>query len=114
EYSSSCLDLRGKERARLVFADPPYNVQIVGHVGGLGSIQPREFAMACGEMSEAQFTQFLTPTFLNVAGVSLNGAIHFICMDWRHIGETLAAAKMVYSEFNNPCLLNQNNHAIGP
>jgi DNA modification methylase len=110
---SSYFELMGKERARVVFADPPYNVSIVGHVGGLGSIRPREFAMACGEMSEAQFTQFLTTTFLNVAGVSLNGAIHFICMDWRHIGETLAAAKMVYSEFKNLCVWNKDNGGMG-
>jgi DNA modification methylase len=103
----------GKERARVVFADPPYNVPIDGHVGGLGSIKPREFAMACGEMSEAQFTNFLNTIFLNVAGVSLNGAIHFICMDWRHIGETLAAAKMVYSEFKNLCVWNKDNGGMG-
>jgi DNA modification methylase len=79
----------------------------------LGSIKPREFAMACGEMSEAQFTNFLNTIFLNVAGVSLNGAIHFICMDWRHIGETLAAAKMVYSEFKNLCVWNKDNGGMG-
>jgi hypothetical protein len=110
---ASCLELMGKERARVVFADPPYNVPIDGHVGGLGSIKPREFAMACGEMSEAQFTHFLTTIFLNIAGVSLNGAIHFICMDWRHIGETLAAAKMVYSEFKNLCVWNKDNGGMG-
>ena len=110
---SSWLEIMEKERARVVFADPPYNVPIDGHVGGLGSIKPREFAMACGEMSEAQFTHFLHTIFLNVAGVSLNGAINFICMDWRHIGETLAAAKTVYSEFKNLCVWNKDNGGMG-
>ncbi len=84
--SSSYSELMREERARVVFADPPYNVPIDGHVGGLGSIKPRNFAMACGEMSEAQFTHFLQRVFSNVVEVSLDGAIHFICMDWRHLG----------------------------
>jgi hypothetical protein len=39
------------EKARMCFTDPPYNVPIDGHVGGLGSIKHRAFAMASGEMS---------------------------------------------------------------
>ena len=48
------------ERARMVFSDPPYNVKIDGNVGGLGKIKRREFAMASGEMTESEFTAFLT------------------------------------------------------
>ena len=48
--------LLGEQRAQLVFTDPPYNVPIAGHVGGLGAVQHREFAMASGEMSPAEFT----------------------------------------------------------
>ena len=40
-------------RARLVFTDPPYNVPIDGHVGGLGRTKHADFAMAAGEMGEA-------------------------------------------------------------
>src|ERR1700687_274032 len=36
---------------------------ISGHVGGLGTIQHREFAMASGEMSLAEFTAFLQSVF---------------------------------------------------
>ena len=42
-----------------MFTDPPYNVEIDGHVCGLGRIRHREFAMGSGEMSEAEFTAFL-------------------------------------------------------
>jgi hypothetical protein len=39
----------------MVFADPPYNVAIEGHVSGLGK-NHREFVQASGEMSnEAVF-----------------------------------------------------------
>ena len=41
----------------MVFTDPPYNVRIDGHVCGLGKVKHREFAMASGEMSEAEFTR---------------------------------------------------------
>ena len=110
---SSYAILMREERARAVFADAPYNVPIDGHVGGLGLIKPREFAMACGEMSTAQFTHFLHTIFVNVAGVSLDGSIHYFCMDWRHMGELLAAAKTVYSELKNLCVWNKDNGGMG-
>jgi ParB-like chromosome segregation protein Spo0J len=66
--------LLGDERADLVFTDPPYNVQIDGHVCGLGSVRHREFAMAAGEMSQPQFTQFLTMTLSNAAAVCRDGS----------------------------------------
>ena len=73
--------------AQMIFTDPPYNVPIDGHVSGLGKVQHREFAMASGEMSQVEFTGFLTTVFSNLAEVSVDGAIHYICMDWRHMGE---------------------------
>src|SRR5207248_2798267 len=43
------------EKASAIFTDPPYNVPIDGHASGLGAVQHREFTMASGEMTEAQF-----------------------------------------------------------
>jgi hypothetical protein len=51
-------------KADLVITDPPYNVQIEGHASGNGSIHHREFAMASGEMSSAEFTNFLRSAML--------------------------------------------------
>jgi hypothetical protein len=101
------------ETARATFADPPFNVRIDGHVCGLGSIKHREFAMASGEMSPEQFTAFLTQALKNAAGVSRDGAIHYVCMDWRHIGELLAAGRMVCSEFKNLCVWVKDNGGMG-
>ena len=81
--------LMGDELAQMVFTDPPYNVPIDGHVGGLGAIKHREFAMASGEMTPGEFTAFLRTAFQNLASHSVDGSIHFICMDWRHMGEIL-------------------------
>jgi DNA modification methylase len=105
--------LMGEEKARLAFTDPPYNVRIDGHAGGLGSIKHREFAMASGEMSEAEYTGYLAVIFGNMAHVSMDGAIHFICMDWRHIGEVLAASKPAYAELKNLCVWNKDNGGMG-
>ena len=66
------------EQARLVFTDPPYNVPIDGHAGGLGRIRHREFAMAAGEMSRAAFTGFLQQALAPLAAHSVEGAIHYV------------------------------------
>ena len=41
--------------------------------------------MASGEMTSAEFTEFLTRAFSNLAENSVDGSIHFLCMDWRHM-----------------------------
>ena len=101
------------ERADLVFTDPPYNVAIDGNVCGLGAIRHREFAFASGEMSQAQFTGFLTETLGNIARVMRDGSIAFICMDWRHMGELLAAGSIVFSELKNLVVWNKSNGGMG-
>lgn len=105
--------LFGNERAQLVFTDPPYNVQIDGHVSGLGSVKHREFAMAAGEMTEVQFQAFLATTFEHLSAYSVPGAIHYICMDWRHMDEVLAAGKGAYGELKNLCVWTKTNGGMG-
>jgi hypothetical protein len=65
------------------FLDPPYNVQINGHANTSG--RHAEFAMASGEMTDSESEHFLEPTLGAAAKVSRNGAVHFVCMDWRHL-----------------------------
>lgn len=101
------------ERAAMVFTDPPYNVKIDGHASGLGAVRHRDFAMACGEMDEAQFTKFLADACKLLAGHSTDGAIHFICMDWRHMGELRAAGLEAYSELKNVCVWTKHNAGMG-
>ena len=101
------------ERADLIFTDPPYNVPIDGHVCGLGRVKHDEFAMASGEMGEAAFTAFLATVFRELKRVSKDGAIHFVCMDWRHMYELLSAGKAVYSELKNICVWNKTNGGMG-
>lgn len=100
-------------KAQFVFTDPPYNVPIDGHVCGLGRIRHDNFAMGCGEMSEAEFSTFLTTVFERLAANSIDGSIHQICMDWRHVAEMLAAGRKVYSELKNLCVWNKTNAGMG-
>ncbi len=101
------------QTAQLIFTDPPYNVPIKGHVSGLGRVQHREFAMASGEMSEADFAGFLTTLFEHLTATSDNGSIHFICMDWRHMYEMLLAGRAAYTELKNLCVWNKTNGGMG-
>ena len=105
--------LMGKERARMVFTDPPYNLPIAGHVGGSGAIRHREFVMASGEMTREAFTSFLGMAFGHLAAYSCDGAIHFVCMDWRHMPEVLAAGEAAYAEFKNLIVWVKDNGGMG-
>lgn len=103
----------GDARARAVFVDPPYNVKIDGHVCGSGKVKHREFAMAAGEMDKAGFTRFLRDALAAMAEVSLDGAIHFVCVDWRHMDELSAAGAEVYSELKNLVVWAKTNGGMG-
>jgi DNA modification methylase len=111
--TSSYRSLMGSRRANIVFADPPYNVPIDGHASGHGAIKHRDFAMASSEMSEVEFVAFLAKSFGLLARFSTTGAVHFICMDWRHIGETHAAGNQVYDEQLNLCVWVKDNGGLG-
>jgi hypothetical protein len=101
------------EKGAMAFIDTPFNVPIQGHVSGLGAIRHGEFAMGCGEMNSDQFGAFLTRIFSLLARYSLDGAIHFICMDWRHMAEVLAAGAQVCTELKNLCLWIKNHTGMG-
>ncbi len=111
--SATVATLMGTEQAQMVFTDPPYNVPIDGHVGGSGAIKHREFAMAAGEMTSAEFTGFLGTAFERLIEASVDGSIHFICMDWRHMGEMLAAGQGIYAELKNLIVWAKDNGGMG-
>jgi hypothetical protein len=100
--------LLGGQKAQFVFTDPLYN-----DGNGLGSIPHREFAKAGGKMSEADLVGFLTTTFERLAANTIDGSIHMVCMDWRHLGEMAAAGREVYSELKNLCIWNKTNAEVG-
>ena len=81
--------MAGDPPARLVLTDEPYNVPIAGHVTGGDH---REFAMASGEMSHAEFLAF-NEAWMAAATQSLcDGGILATFIDWRGYPTVSAAA----------------------
>ena len=105
--------LMSSASARLAITDPPYNVPVDGHVCGLGKTKHEEFAMASGEMSSEAFIAFLTDSLAQLARASVEGAIHFVFMDWRHMPELLTAGNRVYDTLLNLCVWAKTNGGMG-
>jgi DNA modification methylase len=106
-------DLFGKEKAAATFTDPPYNVPIDGHVSGTGRVKHREFAMGAGELSEAEFTAFLTASITRVCSHTAQGALLYFFMDWRHTMEIQTAARASACDQVNLCVWVKSNGGLG-
>ncbi|WP_249139644.1 site-specific DNA-methyltransferase [Bradyrhizobium ottawaense] len=104
--------LMGSDRARMLIADPPYNVQISTTIGR-GKIKHREFAVGSGEMSSPEFTDFLTRWMRLAAQFSHDGSLHFAFVDWRHIGEMHAAGRAVFGPLQNLVVWTKTNAGQG-
>ena len=111
EATYQCL--MAGERAAYSITDPPYNVRIDGHAGGLGQVRHREFAMASGEMSQAEFDAFLGQVFKQIRAHTIDGAIAAIFMDWRHLAEMLVAGQKTFVELKNVCIWVKPNGGMG-
>jgi hypothetical protein len=118
-YCGSALDatsydaLSNGERAAAAITDPPYNVKIDGHVSGKGKTSHREFEMASGEMSEAEFTGFLLQTFRRIGAYCRGGALIYSFMDWRHMSEILAGGRAASLDLLNLCVWAKTNGGMG-
>jgi hypothetical protein len=56
---------------------------------------------------------FLTQTLGAAAQVSRDGAVHFICMDWRHMDDVCAVGRGIYGDLLNLCVWNKSNAGMG-
>ena len=100
------------EPANMVFTDPPYN-RPARSIQGRGDIKHEGFVEGSGEMSPEEFTNFLGSALGQAANVSTPGSIHYVCMDWRHMGEMLAAGRAVFNELKNVVVWNKTNAGQG-
>lgn len=105
--------LLSKERADMCTTDAPYNVAINGHAGNSGKTQHREFVQASGEMSDDEFTTFLTQPHQHIAKYSKSGAIIYSCMDWRHSANILKAGQNAELNLINICVWVKDNGGMG-
>ena len=99
------------ERAQVVFTDPPYNVKIKGNV--TKQKQHEEFKLASGEMEKSEFIDFLKHAMSLQTKYSIDGSIHYQCMDWRHIEEIVTAGNQVYSSLKNICVWDKGTGGMG-
>lgn len=69
--------------------------------------------MASGEMTEAEFAEFLGKVCRLLAQFSKAGSVHDLFMDWRHMGELLTAGKTAYSQLLNLCIWDKGRGGMG-
>lgn len=111
--ADSYTTVLGGEQAQMSITDPPYNVRIDGHVGGLGKIKHKEFAMASGEMSSSEFTGFLGQATQCLHRHTADGAISYVFMDWRHTQELLDASLPIFGRPKQMCVWVKDNAGMG-
>ena len=120
-HKIGCCDARNSDRlceligpapATTVFTDPRYN-RIDGKVAGLGRTKHADFAMASSEMDREEFVAFLTASIAALMPKLADGAILYICMDWRHVRELLDAASRHQLELKNLCVWVKSNASVG-
>ncbi|TGS85785.1 hypothetical protein EN817_20745 [Mesorhizobium sp. M3A.F.Ca.ET.174.01.1.1] len=99
--------------AAISFTDPPYNVRIQGFVSGLGKPAHSEFAMASGEMSRPEFQAFLCDTLETLFTRLSEGALAYVCMDWRSIAVLIDAGESLGLELLNVAVWVKTNAGMG-
>ena len=111
--SSAYATVMEHEKAAAVISDSPYNLRIAGHVSGNGRIAHREFAMGVGELSKSEFTDFLTTSLKLVCNHAAAGALLYCFIDWRHLGEMIAAGDSAGCDLLNVIAWVKNNSGMG-
>ena len=96
--------------ARLVLTDEPYNVPIAGHVTGGGH---REFAMASGEMTDAEFLAFNEAWMAAVLPWLCDGGVFGTFIDWRGSPTVHAAAVKLGLKPLNLIVWSKTNAGMG-
>ena len=92
---ASYEQLLERQKANLVFTNPPCNIPI------------DSMAKPCGEAS-TEFATLLRSAVTNLVNASADGSIHFVCIDWRSIGDLMAAAKGLYTELKDLAVWNKD------
>ena len=107
------FQLCGKEKAQMLYTDPPFNVPINGHVRGKGAKEYREFPMASGEMDAGEFEEFLTLVLALAVEKLSPGSTAYVFMDWRHTRELTSALERARYRLINLCVWVKPNGGMG-
>lgn len=104
----------GNERAQMIFTDPPYGGSIAGYLPGKGKAKHREFVEgSANESGQAFVDGFLLPAFERIAENTEDGAIAYVCCDWKHLREFLAATDAAFFELKNLICWVKTNASLG-
>jgi len=95
---------------RLLLTDEPYNVPIAGHVTGG---QHREFAMASGEMTDAEFLAFNHAWMEAVLPCLCDGGVFGTFIDWRGLQTVSTAAEKLGLKPLNLIVWTKTNAGMG-
>lgn len=103
-------ELMGQEQAQLVLTDEPYNVPVVGHVT---SGDHREFAMAAGEMNEAQFEAFNAAWMAPCIAHLRDGGLFGTFIDWRSVELVIRVGRSLDLALLNVVVWAKTNGGMG-
>lgn len=106
-------ELLVNKRVNLVLQDPPFNIKIKGFVSGNGNVKHPDFAMATGEMSDSEYTEFLGKNFALCSEYATDNAMIFNFIDWRNIMPMLTACKQHFARYINLCVWVKNKAGMG-
>lgn len=118
EHRVYCGDARSKKAiaealgelvATMVLTDPPFNVRIQGHVGGLGKTAHREFVMASGEMKPDEFYKFLRSSLKRMKQALKDGGLLYIYMDKNGLELLLKAGRKIGLKMHSICIWKKPN-----
>jgi ParB-like nuclease domain len=108
------LDKVVGKRAQIdaAFLDPPDDLRLGGYVNP--KERDGEVAIASAEGTDEAFPRFLTETLGAAAAVSRDGAVHFVCMDWRNMIDVCAVGQAIYGDLLDLCIWNKSQAGTGP
>lgn len=103
--------LLNNEKAALSLTDSPYNLKLKNNV--TKQKQHKEFEFASGEMTDAEFQEFLSTIFTRLKENSIDGSLHYLFMDWKHSYLLQKAADGIYSKLLNICIWDKTKAGMG-
>lgn len=99
--------------ADLVFTDCPWNIPIEGFVSGLGKKIHKDFKMAAGEMSDAEFGEFCRQFHAHSTAHLVSGGVFYSCIDWRSVDTVMSAGKAAGLRHINIAVWNKGSGGMG-
>lgn len=96
----------------MVFTDSPYNLKTSFFCH---NNDHTDFKDGGGEMTDEEFIDFIARQYEVACRYTIKGAIHYYCMDFRHIAHMGIAAKRVYGSYTHKqvCVWRKSNWGNG-